>query len=234
MDIPYMKKPSLSLVICFLLSGIPHSHPIWSPILLGFGGQRTLDEVIDRIESKRKGIVLKERADTGKVERATLICIKDEQVLEMWLNGKFVKRYSLTAFSGGIGPKKREGDGQIPEGVYGIEYLNPNSSYHLSLKVSYPNAWDRKWADEEGRKSLGGDIFIHGEDVSIGCIAIGNKNIEEVFWAVHQAKARNTSVIICPFDYRKLDRAYPKPTPKLEELSAMLKAELKKYPTPKR
>ena len=60
------------------------------------------------------------------------------------------------AFSGTLGPKLREGDGQIPEGIYGIGYLNPNSSYYLSLKVTYPNASDRARAKKDGRTNLGG------------------------------------------------------------------------------
>ena len=75
-----------------------------------------------------------------------------------------------------------EGDKQVPEGFYRIELLNPNSRYHLSLRVNYPNADDIERAREDRRDllNLGGDIMIHGGAESIGCIAIGNPAIEHL------------------------------------------------------
>ena len=69
-------------------------------------------------------------------------------------------------------------DGQIPEGIYGIGYLNPNSSYYFSLKVTYPNASDRARAKADGRTNLGGDIMIHGQAVTIGCVPVGDDAID--------------------------------------------------------
>lgn len=94
----------------------------------------------------------------------------------------------MLAASGGPGPKLREGDLQVPEGVYRLTAFNPNSSYHLSLRVDYPNAEDRAAEDRavarsDRRTSLGGDIFIHGKAVSIGCLAIGDPGIEELLRA---------------------------------------------------
>lgn len=86
----------------------------------------------------------------------------------------------MTGTSGTLGPKREEGDGQIPEGVYGVEDLNPNSLFHLSLKVSYPNAFDREMAKREGCGNLGGDIMVHGGSATVGCIPIGDDAIEEV------------------------------------------------------
>jgi L,D-transpeptidase catalytic domain len=85
----------------------------------------------------------------------------------------FIHSYSVLVASGHNGPKLREGDRQVPEGFYRITSLNPNSSYHLSIKLNYPNAFDQQHADEEGRDRLGGDIFIHGKAASIGCLAMG-------------------------------------------------------------
>jgi murein L,D-transpeptidase YafK len=79
--------------------------------------------------------------------------------------------------SGKAGPKLREGDGQVPEGIYRIDGLNPNSSYHLSLKLNYPNDFDLEQARTEGRTELGGDIFIHGKAVSIGKTRAGRVGI---------------------------------------------------------
>ena len=69
----------------------------------------------------------------------------------------------------------------MPEGVYAIEAFNSNSRFHLSLKLDYPNAVDRQQAALEGRDQLGGDIFLHGKDVSVGCLAMGDAAIEELF-----------------------------------------------------
>jgi murein L,D-transpeptidase YafK len=109
----------------------------------------------------------------------------------------------MTAFSGTLGPKLREGDGQIPEGVYGIEYLNPNSRFYLSLKVSYPNASDRARAKADKRVKLGGDIMLHGKAVTIGCVPVGDDAIEDIFYLAHAVGIRNVSVIIAPYDMRK-------------------------------
>jgi murein L,D-transpeptidase YafK len=109
---------------------------------------------------------------------------KHEAVLEVWAGGKGGDRYVLLntypvlATSGGPGPKRREGDKQVPEGFYRVEYLNPASRFHLSLKLDYPNASDLVRSDPE---HPGFDIFIHGGGCSIGCLPIGDPGVEEVF-----------------------------------------------------
>ena len=87
----------------------------------------------------------------------------------------------VRAASGRLGPKLREGDRQVPEGLYPIESLNPNSRFHVSLRIGYPNADDRARARAEGRTQLGGDIMIHGSAVSIGCLAVGDVAAEDLF-----------------------------------------------------
>jgi murein L,D-transpeptidase YafK len=106
--------------------------------------------------------------------------------------------FPVTAASGHPGPKLREGDGQVPEGVYAIESLNPNSMFHLALRVGYPNEFDRARATEDGRTELGGDIMVHGGAASIGCIAIGDPAIEEVFALVARTGVERTRIIIAP------------------------------------
>jgi murein L,D-transpeptidase YafK len=114
----------------------------------------------------------------------------------------FICAYPIVAASGVAGPKLREGDRQVPEGIYGIELLNPNSSYHLSLRVNYPNAFDRAQAAREHRTHLGGDIMIHGKDVSIGCLAMGDAAAEELFVLAADAGIKNITVILAPVDFR--------------------------------
>ncbi len=141
----------------------------------------------------------------------TLIYLKDEQILEVWGNLKagnvFIKSYPLTASSGGLGPKYKEGDRQIPEGLYRLTHFNPNSSYHLSLGVNYPNGQDKEWAKKDGRSlsNLGGDIMVHGKNVTIGCIPIGDAGIEEVFYMVYKAGISRSDIIMSPVDFRHKD-----------------------------
>jgi murein L,D-transpeptidase YafK len=133
-----------------------------------------------------------------------ILVFKNERSVEVHAPGWKVPRfYPMTAFSGTLGPKLREGDGQIPEGVYGIEYLNPNSSFYLSLKVSYPNVSDRARAKVDKRVNLGGDIMLHGKAVTIGCVPVGDDAIEDIFYLAYAVGIRNVSVIIAPYDMRK-------------------------------
>ena len=147
--------------------------------------------------------------------RVALIALKQEGILELWTAGpgarQRVHAYSILAASGTVGPKLREGDEQVPEGIYRITWLHPNSAYHLSMKLDYPNAFDREKARAEGRTNLGGDIFIHGSDVSIGCLAMGNSVIEELFVLAAEVGLENVSVIVAPWDLRR--RPPPADTP---------------------
>jgi len=115
---------------------------------------------------------------------------------------RFVRSCPILAASGVAGPKLREGDRQVPEGIYAIELLNPNSSYHLSLRVNYPNAFDRAQAAKEQRTNLGGDIMIHGSAKSIGCLAMGDEAAEDLFVLAADAGIRNITVILAPVDFR--------------------------------
>lgn len=138
--------------------------------------------------------------------RLVLIGFKKERRLEVWAGEgkslKLVKSYPILGASGELGPKLMEGDNQVPEGLYRVESLNPNSSFHLSLRVSYPNAFDRNQAALDGRKELGGDIMIHGSACSIGCLAMGDAAAEALFVLAAHAKPGSVEVILCPVDFR--------------------------------
>jgi murein L,D-transpeptidase YafK len=141
--------------------------------------------------------------------KVVLVGIKDEKKLEVWASndGRFrlVKTYRILGASGRLGPKLREGDCQVPEGLYRIESLNPNSKFHLSLRVNYPNTHDRAQAKEEDRTNLGGDIMIHGGRASIGCLAMGDEAAEDLFILAAETGIENgnVSVILCPVDFRR-------------------------------
>ena len=101
------------------------------------------------------------------------------------------------------GPVEKERPRQVPEGLYRLTWLNPNSAYHLSIKIDYPNAFDRRMAEREGRTNLGGDIFIHGGRASIGCIAMGDEVIEELFTLVQETGLSRCRITIAPTDLRR-------------------------------
>ena len=163
--------------------------------------RHTVADRISAIVSKKPQLKSVVQTAGGKLR---ILVFKNERRLEVHAPGWSAPRvYPMTGFSGTLGPKQKEGDGQIPEGIYGIEYLNPNSNYYLSMKVSYPNATDRARAKADGRVNLGGDIMIHGKNVTIGCIPIGDDAIEDVFYLANAIGIKNVSVIIAPYDMRK-------------------------------
>lgn len=136
-----------------------------------------------------------------------LIGLKEERKLELWARGnrgkyRFIREYDIKAASGLRGPKLRQGDRQVPEGIYRIVHLNPASNYHLSMKLDYPNDFDKYHADIDGRSRPGNDIFIHGKAVSAGCLAMGDRAIEELFVLVAHVGKENTKVVIAPHDPR--------------------------------
>lgn len=162
-----------------------------------------------------------------------LIAIKDEKVLELHARGesggwKLIHRYRVLAASGGIGPKLRQGDKQVPEGIYAISFLNPNSAYHVSMRVNFPNAFDRQMAAKDARSNLGGDIMIHGKNLSAGCLAMGDEAVEELFVLAARTGLSKVKLIIAPTDMRQngipaVDASHPAWVPKLytEIASAM-------------
>lgn len=117
---------------------------------------------------------------------------KKEQTLEVWIKEKakeefiLLHTYAFCSTSGTLGPKRKEGDLQIPEGIYHINHFNPLSNFHLSIGVSYPNASDKILGDKQ---HPGGSIYIHGNCVTIGCIPITDDKIKELY--VLAVEARN-------------------------------------------
>jgi len=127
-----------------------------------------------------------------------LRAFKKEGELELWVansTGTFtlVKKYSICATSGVIGPKRRFGDEQVPEGFYELDWFNPQSNFYLSLHISYPNTADRILGSKQ---NLGGDIFLHGNCVTIGCIPITDDGIKEIYWLA--VLARNAGQMHIP------------------------------------
>ncbi len=144
--------------------------------------------------------------------RLYLRAFKKEREIELWgqdpVTRKFrlLRSFEVCRLSGAVGPKRRQGDGQIPEGFYHLDRFNPASSFHLSLGINYPNRSD-KILGTKGR--LGGDIFIHGDCVTIGCLPITNPQIEELY--VYCVEAKNSgqkSIPVTIFPSRLTDREF--------------------------
>ena len=96
-----------------------------------------------------------------------------------------IKLYKVCALSGILGPKRWEGDRQVPEGFYFIEDFNPRSNYHLSLLINYPNYSDRFFSNQD---KPGGSIYIHGGCMTVGCLPMGNEHIEEIYTVCLEAR----------------------------------------------
>jgi murein L,D-transpeptidase YafK len=168
----------------------------------------------------------------------TLLAFKDSKRLELYARDpqgawQQVLAYPIQAASGITGPKLREGDRQVPEGIYAIESLNPNSLFHVSLRLNYPNAFDQQMGLADGRATLGSDIMIHGKAQSIGCLAMGDAVAEELFALAAWVGKENMRVVIAPTDFRQT-AAVNVPNAPLpvwtEGLYATIRTELAHYP----
>lgn len=172
-------------------------------IILGLGPVSAGAGRADGIRARRQPELEALAASAGlryPLEQVYLRAFKRERLLEVWAGPRsqplrLVKTYPFCAASGDLGPKRAEGDLQVPEGLYEVSEFNPGSSYHLSMKVSYPNASDRA---RGRRRRLGGLIYLHGRCASIGCIAIEDGPIEEVYLMALDSKVRPLRFDIFP------------------------------------
>jgi hypothetical protein len=140
-------------------------------------------------------------------QEIALLAFKSERKVELWAKNSnqpwtHIHNYPLTGFSGRLGPKLRENDKQIPEGVYKLVNFNPFSSMHLSMMINYPNGFDREKGYLDGRKELGNNIFIHGSNLSVGCLAIGDLAIDQLFILSRRIGLNHVQLIIAPNDIR--------------------------------
>jgi murein L,D-transpeptidase YafK len=138
---------------------------------------------------------------------------KFEKIIELWVKSVDVdtfilhKKYKFCSSSGDLGPKRKQGDFQIPEGFYFIDRFNPFSKFYLSLGLNYPNDSDRILGDPN---KPGGDIFIHGDCVTIGCIPVTDDKIKELYMYAVYAKSGGQSKIpvhIFPYNFTDIDIA---------------------------
>lgn len=149
--------------------------------------QRVMPEPSDRAKAAEARVKPALERDLQKLELrfgapVFVRIFKREKELELWIEGdaqRFVlfRTYPICTWSGALGPKQREGDNQAPEGFYRVAagQLNPQSTYHLSFDLGYPNAYDR------AHSRTGSFLMVHGSCVSIGCYAMGDEGIEEIY-----------------------------------------------------
>lgn len=169
------------LVILFLFSATPQISAQSSFI----SSQKQYPKVAIAIKLKEDSLKKQLAAlhVSWPVKQIYVRSFKYDSQLEVWVRNRqkdpfiLFKTYKVCALSGALGPKRIEGDYQVPEGFYYINQFNPKSSYQLALGLNYPNASDRLLSDSA---KPGNDIFIHGSCVTVGCIPI-NSQIEELY-----------------------------------------------------
>ena len=179
----------LAVLVCHVGLHTPVAHA--GDFLQSQRRQARVKDALDR----RLGEVEASFRDAGAAwpPRARFIrSFKHEQITELWAAADYkgdphvlVRIFPICAQSGALGPKRREGDLQVPEGFYRVSVFNPRSAYHLSLGVSYPNAADR-FHSKGGPP--GSAIMIHGNCVTIGCIPLQDGPIEELYLAAVLAR----------------------------------------------
>jgi murein L,D-transpeptidase YafK len=205
-----LNKTALSLLLTFL--AVPTTAPQEGK---SFREQQSVFPRV-RVAAKEKDEVLRKRfAQKGlhyPPDSILLRAFKKEGLLELWVAGRPNKDYSLEHTyrictpSGTLGPKRRYGDEQVPEGFYTLDWFNPQSNFYLSLHISYPSPSDRILGSHQ---NPGGDIFLHGNCASIGCIPITDDGIKEVYWlAVLARTAGQREIPIEIFPARLTDEGF--------------------------
>ena len=158
-----------------------------------FKGASIFSKVEDSLRKE-----LKEKGFQWPLKYMYVRAFKHEKQLEVWLKNdwdekfELFKVYKVCATSGTYGPKRKEGDKQIPEGFYYINEFKPNSNYHLALGLNYPNASDAILSDHS---KPGGDIYIHGNCVTIGCLPLTDSLIEQVYYMASIVKDQGQDFI---------------------------------------
>lgn len=131
---------------------------------------------------------------------------KFDKIVEVWIKEDDqylpLKTFDMCATSGELGPKRKQGDLQIPEGFYELSHFNPVSNFYLSLRVNYPNESDRILSHAQ---TPGGDIYIHGDCQTIGCIPIEDEGIKELYWLSVLSKNQGGSIPIHIFPFHMDD-----------------------------
>lgn len=189
--------------------------------------QQKYPRVKTAYEEKEK--TLKELFSSKGIELSSasifIRAFKMEKQLEVWAKmpkqEKFtlIKTYDICSSSGNVGPKRKQGDGQVPEGFYEIDRFNPSSNFYLSLGVSYPNASDKILGN---KGNLGGDIFIHGNCVTIGCMPVTDDKIKEVYLMAVEARSNGSKIPVHIFPCRMDEKGMSYLEKEFKDYSALI------------
>jgi len=198
----------ISGVICLIY----HDYIIWRVERLPFINRFFRASVRDQIS--KYGAVARSRlaqkfAAKGlhyPPDKATFIAIKITNELFVYAaepnaTYQYICTYPILGASGHLGPKLTEGDLQVPEGIYSLK-LEPNTPYHLALRLNYPNQSDLARARLDGRANPGSDILVHGTNGSVGCIAVGDEASEDLFVLANDTQTQTVPLIVAPVDFR--------------------------------
>lgn len=184
-------------------------------LMLAACAQLPTSERLEAVRAEREQEIALELADKGYLYGAPVFIrgFKEESVIELWIQKpnqevfSLYRTYPICTFSGDLGPKIAEGDKQAPEGFYrvGKSQMNPWSREHLSFNLGFPNAYDKKMGH------TGSDLMIHGGCASIGCYAMTDEIMEEIYLLVEAALREGQSTVpvhLFPFRMTARNMAY--------------------------
>jgi hypothetical protein len=207
----------------------------WALMKVGLARERTTADAVAEFGPRaeaRFGPACRAAGIPWPPPRVRLLAFKEERRLEVWVAGEkggfaMAGACPVLAASGGPGPKRKQGDLQVPEGFYRLTALNPNSKFHLSVRVDYPNREDvaNRIVDPD---LLGTDIYVHGGAASIGCLAVGDRAIEELFALLAQVREGRREIWILPRDLRVREASPPKGDSWVEDLYLRLEQRAKR------
>ncbi len=176
--------------------------------------QKRYKRVRTAINEKEKIVIDKLKESNIDLNELNILILayKSESEIEIFAKKKTdqsyfkLATYKVCSKSGKLGPKRKQGDYQVPEGFYFIDRFNPASSYYLSLGINYPNQSDQRISNA---RDLGGDIFIHGECVTIGCLPMTNDRIKEIYlYAINAKNNGQQRIPVYIFPFRMTDHKF--------------------------
>jgi murein L,D-transpeptidase YafK len=202
-----MKKTATLITMLFILEALTFRSDFLTE-------QKKYEKV--RTAFREKEMIIGQRLSENKLEKDNLNILiavyKDSDELEIYAKKKTESNYRILssievcARSGQLGPKRKQGDGQVPEGFYKINQFNPVSNFYLSLGLNYPNQADRK---KSTASDPGGSIFIHGSCVTIGCLPLTDDKIKELYvYAVLAKNNGQSDIPVYIFPFRMTDQNF--------------------------
>ncbi len=210
------------------------------PVIRSYSQRKTVEDQMQiyaaPVRSRLQPLFSERKIDYPPV-KLIMVAVKGTGELQVYVADKngpfvFVRSYPIVAASGILGPKLRSGDCQVPEGVYRLT-PEPNTPYHLALRLNYPNEMDLARAKTDGRTNPGSDILVHGSDGSVGCLAMGDPTSEDLFVLACDTADRDIPLIICPVDFRKHEPPEIEDAPRwLPDLYAEIRRALLPLPLP--